>query len=85
MTLMTEKVGNDSLRRCDKRCYDAKHPNCTCICGGKNHAAGLQKASENVKQIFLPMIEERTGLKIAELDPATLEPMPRYREIGRLF
>ena len=85
MTLMSETIGSGPTRRCDAKCYNAKSGDCTCICGGKNHAVGLQKASENVQQIFLPMLEERTGLKIAELDPATLEPMPRYREIGRLF
>ena len=29
--------------RCDARCYNAKEVHCECICGGKNHGAGLQR------------------------------------------
>jgi len=34
-------------RRCDAACYDAKRLGCTCICGGKNHGQGLEKAMAN--------------------------------------
>lgn len=27
-------------RRCDATCYDAKHDDCDCICGGANHRKG---------------------------------------------
>ncbi len=33
--------------RCDAHCYDAKHPKCTCICGGKNHGVGFTQAVIN--------------------------------------
>ncbi len=34
-------------RRCEARCHDAKGKKCTCICGGKNHGVGFEKALEN--------------------------------------
>lgn len=50
MTLVS--VGNSEgiVGRCDAKCYNAKHPNCDCICGGKNHGAGLQQALANTSE-----------------------------------
>ena len=33
-------------RRCDARCYNAKHGKCRCICGGENHGKGLRQVIE---------------------------------------
>lgn len=66
MTLMSEKIGSGPMRRCDAKCYNAHHPGCSCICGGKNHGAGLQQAIDNVRDIFLPAIAERSGAGIPE-------------------
>jgi hypothetical protein len=57
MVLMEVRTSSGGVRRCDKRCYEAKHKKCTCICGGKNHGVGLQKAMENVREDALKMIE----------------------------
>jgi hypothetical protein len=47
-TLIT--VGNsEGERRCDAKCYDAHGPDCDCVCGGKNHGAGINKAMENTR------------------------------------
>ena len=33
--------GSDGrIGRCDARCWDAKQPRCTCVCGGLNHGKG---------------------------------------------
>lgn len=41
-------VGNsEEKRRCDAKCYNAKHPKCECCCGGRNHGIGLKQALEN--------------------------------------
>ena len=61
MTLMSQKIGQDATRRCDARCYGAKHSKCHCICGGLNHGAGLQQALTNVRDTFLPVIEVGPG------------------------
>lgn len=36
--------------RCDAKCYDARTPECECICGGKNHGAGLAAAIKNTRR-----------------------------------
>jgi hypothetical protein len=38
--------------RCDANCHDATSPHCDCICGGKNHGQGLQKAIENNHELI---------------------------------
>lgn len=60
MTLMTEKIGQGSTRRCDARCYNAKRVKCTCICGGLNHKAGLKQATQNVEDVFFSKIAHQT-------------------------
>ena len=35
------------IGKCDAKCYNATHKDCDCICGGKNHEKGLEKATEN--------------------------------------
>jgi len=43
---MTTLLSSEDGRRCDATCYNAKHPDCDCICGGKCHGKGLYKAVE---------------------------------------
>jgi hypothetical protein len=56
MILMTQKIGSGPTQRCDKRCYDARGGTCECICGGRNHGAGVQKALDNVRTMFAPIV-----------------------------
>ena len=37
--------------RCDARCYDAKGPDCNCICGGANHGVGEKIAREDCSEL----------------------------------
>jgi len=62
---MTQKIGDNPARRCDAKCYNAKHLECHCICGGTNHGAGIEQASKNVSQVFLPMVGEY-GLQLGK-------------------
>jgi hypothetical protein len=48
--------------RCDAKCYEASHPNCQCVCGGKNHGAGKQQAMENTRELADTWIKEYTEL-----------------------
>lgn len=50
--------GSVCVGRCDARCYTASDPSCECICGGRNHGAGLQKAMDNTRELYQPWIEE---------------------------
>lgn len=56
MTLI--QVG--TRRRCDARCYDARHPKCDCVCGGANHGVGLDKAVHNTRVMAQAMVEKAT-------------------------
>lgn len=56
MTLIKSEYG-----RCDKACYDAATPRCDCICGGRNHGVGLNKAIENTRD----MAERLVGVKFS--------------------
>ena len=48
MTVLMElRINGRIVARCDKACVEAKHPRCTCICGGKNHGKGHNAAVEN--------------------------------------
>lgn len=52
MTTLIAIYNNDGLvGRCDSRCYNARGPRCTCICGGVNHGVGLNRAVENTQAI----------------------------------
>lgn len=66
MTLIEVRGGDGKLRgRCDARCYNAREPHCECICGGRNHGVGLQKAIEQTREQAEQWIEayaERLGL-----------------------
>lgn len=60
-TLISVRYGDGETRRCDSHCYDAKSPDCTCVCGGKNHGAGLKKAAENVREHMADVIAKLEG------------------------
>ena len=57
MVLMELRTSGGKVRRCDARCYNAKGPKCRCICGGRNHGVGLQKAIENTREEALKALE----------------------------
>ena len=51
--------------RCDARCYNAKHPDCDCICGGRNHGCKEERAISNTREHYEEWLEEykeRKGL-----------------------
>jgi hypothetical protein len=49
-------VGNSEgcVGRCDANCYEATEPECTCICGGRNHGVGLRQALINTAEMVDP-------------------------------
>lgn len=82
MTLIEVRgKGGELIGRCDARCYNAKEPHCECICGGRNHGAGLQKAIEQTREQAERWIEayaerlglaEYTGMVSRQLDQMTI-------------
>lgn len=49
--LIKQKSNGRRTRVCSARCYNAKGPNCVCICGGANHGVGLEQATENTEKM----------------------------------
>ncbi len=58
MTLISYHSSGGDEGRCDAKCYNAKHPQCDCICGGRNHGAGQQQAEANTKELFNEWMED---------------------------
>lgn len=44
--------------RCDAKCYDAQGPECDCVCGGMNHGAGKNGATDNTRDLAQKQIDE---------------------------
>ena len=64
MTLIEVRNGSGQITgRCDARCYDAHEPECDCICGGKNHGAGLRNAVSNTEEMA-PELLQKDGVQI---------------------
>ena len=57
MTLIAVYNSDGCVGRCDARCYLAEDPHCDCICGARNHGAGLDKATENTRDLAESWIE----------------------------
>lgn len=62
--------------RCDAKCHNAQSPECDCICGGRLHGVGADRAvAENTRQHFgeesleeaLVDFAKRNGLERSEL------------------
>ncbi|MBA9005996.1 hypothetical protein [Thermomonospora cellulosilytica] len=52
-TLLLLRAAGSVAGRCDASCYDATTgpDHCTCVCGGINHAAGLEQAIDNTGRL----------------------------------
>lgn len=48
--IIVKKSGGRIVGRCDASCYNATAPDCDCVCGGKNHGVGLEKAAQQVSE-----------------------------------
>jgi hypothetical protein len=59
-TLIAIYDSDGCVGRCDAKCYNATGPECDCICGGKNHGAGRQQASQNTQSMAQKMIADYT-------------------------
>jgi hypothetical protein len=57
-TLIAVYNSEGLVGRCDAKCYKAASPECECVCGGRNHGAGFQKALENTRELFETILEE---------------------------
>ena len=51
VALITVKNSAGVVAQCDAKCYDAHDAECLCICGGKNHGAGFERALEQSDEL----------------------------------
>ena len=49
-TLIATYNSEGCTGRCDAKCYAATTGSCDCICGGLNHGAGVEQATENTRE-----------------------------------
>lgn len=49
--VLIEVLSGGRRRRCDARCYRGRVGRCRCVCGGKNHGVGFERAMENTRQM----------------------------------
>lgn len=56
-TLISYHSSGGDQGRCDAKCYDAHEEPCDCICGGRNHGAGLEQATDNTRELAESWIE----------------------------
>lgn len=76
MTLIAVCISQGCVGRCDARCYLAREPGCGCICRGRNHGAGKQRALDNTRAMAEQWIEHARvagqDITLAEMavDPA---------------
>lgn len=81
MTTVLAVYNSDGcVGRCDAHCHNAKHPECTCICGGMNHGKGREQAMENTREatgLKQEDLELFASLHTPPLDPAVLHVVDR--------
>ena len=56
-TLISYQSSGGDQGRCDAKCYEAREPDCDCICGGRNHGAGLEQATVNTRDLAEGWVE----------------------------
>lgn len=56
-TLIAVYTSEGCVGRCDAKCYNATVEKCDCICGGRNHGAGIQKAVDNTREMWESWVE----------------------------
>lgn len=68
--------------QCDARCYlsKSKKQRCTCICQGKNHGIGLEKAIEQTRTNYTEWIQAFSS-KVGMFTQANVNPFILYVEL----
>lgn len=74
-TVLSVHNSDGCVGRCDANCHDATSPDCDCICGGRNHGVGLQRAIENNYAEFLGVkaLDEYARKRGIAVDDLSLE------------
>jgi hypothetical protein len=57
-TLIASRTPSGRSRRCNAACYNAKGPDCDCICMGANHGVGERQALTNTREMGVIWLEK---------------------------
>ena len=57
-TLIFYQSSGGDQGRCDAKCYYAREDECECICGGRNHGAGKERALDNTRELAESWLEQ---------------------------
>jgi len=79
-TLIEVRTSRGVVGHCDAKCYDAKHDDCVCVCGGRNHGKGHEKACENVRADWEAMTKQYADM----LDLSDWEAMVNTTVVNQL-
>lgn len=81
MTLIEVRNSDGVIGRCNELCYNAQHPECNCVCHGKNHGVGLRQAIDNIRELAGALTTEyRGGGQAVELADRELGQIPLFQE-----
>jgi hypothetical protein len=61
-TLIASGSSGKLRRACNAKCYNAKRPECDCMCGGVNHGVGEIQARQNCRVMGVAWIQRATRL-----------------------
>jgi hypothetical protein len=61
-TLLSTGRPGKSRRVCNAQCYNARGPDCNCMCGGINHGVGEMQARENCRSMGVAWVERAKRL-----------------------
>jgi hypothetical protein len=72
VTLISYHSSGGDQGRCDARCHDAAEPECDCICGGRNHGAGKERALDNTRELAQSWVDaaRASGLDVTDVQLA---------------
>ena len=90
MTVVMEQISSGGKRRqCNSRCHSAKHPKCTCICGGKFHGSArdgtFEQKVEELRKPIQEMIDEATKDTPVVVTESLAYPGPTVREVEEVY
>ena len=54
----------ECIGKCGASCYQAKHPECKCICGGENHGIGFRRAMAQAAEITETIVKRADGAEV---------------------
>ncbi len=81
-TLIAVYGSEGCVGRCDARCYEAQDRRCDCICGGRNHGAGLQRALASTVELVQQRRELWERMRLMGGERLVIEPELPLEGVG---